>query len=75
MTVLRFFGIITVLPLVNLLIAFLLSSTVASAVILAVLLATWAGVHRSRQATWGDLPLVYEDEPEPVVRSLNLGKR
>jgi hypothetical protein len=74
-TVLRFIGLITVLPLLNLLLAGVLASTAATGVVLGTMLVICVGVHRSREANWAALPLVYEDEPEPVVRSLNLGIR
>jgi hypothetical protein len=73
--VLAFIGIVSLLPVANLMLVSLLASRVSSLLFLALLVVTWTWIHRLRELSWAELPLMYEEAPEPAVRTLNLSAR
>jgi hypothetical protein len=74
-TVLLFFfaGIMGILPLVTVTILTALYNVFGFAFLVCALAAAWKWAHHTRQIVWGQLRLIYDDTPEPAVRSLNLG--
>jgi hypothetical protein len=73
--VLGFIGIVSLLPVANLILVSLLENRVSALLFLALLVVTWIWVHRLRELSWAELPLMYEEAPEPAVRTLNLSAR
>jgi hypothetical protein len=71
--VLRFFAVLSILPIVNLIFVACVSNPVPYTVILTTLLVVWFSIRRSRRDTWSYTPLRFIEDPEPEVRSLNLG--
>jgi hypothetical protein len=71
--VLRFFTVLAVLPLVNLIFVACVSNPVAYTVVLTILLVVWYSIRRSRRDTWNYTPLQFIENPEPEIRALNLG--
>ncbi len=73
--VLAFIGVVSLLPAANMILVSLLEHRVSALVFLALLVVTWTQTHRARELSWAELPLMYEEAPEPAVRTLNLGAR
>jgi hypothetical protein len=73
--VLTFIGVVSLLPVANLMLVSLLESRLSAALFVVLLIATWTWNHRMRELSWAELPLMYEDAPEPAVRTLNLSAR
>jgi len=73
--VLAFIGVVSLLPVANLMLVSLLEHRVSALLLLALLVVTWTWVHRLRELSWAELPLMYEEAPEPAVRTLNLSAR
>jgi len=73
--VLGFIGVVSLLPVANLLLVNLLATRVSALIFLALLIVTWTWIHRLRELSWAELPLMYEEAPEPAVRTLNLSAR
>jgi hypothetical protein len=73
--VLAFIGIVSLLPVANLMLVSLLESRLSAILLLALLVVTWICIHRARELSWAALPLMYEEAPEPAVRTLNLSAR
>jgi hypothetical protein len=69
--VLQLLGLLTALPVVNL----LLLESLHSAAFLAVqvlLLAAWMRMRATRREGWGELRLTYREAPDPAIHGLNL---
>lgn len=49
-----------------------LRSNVAAAIMTGILIALYVHVKRGRREAWDDVPLLFDDRPEPVVRTLDL---
>jgi hypothetical protein len=73
--VLAFIGIVSLLPVANLMLVSLLESRLTALLFVALLVVTWTWIHRARELSWAELPLMYEEAPEPAVRTLNLSAR
>lgn len=71
--VLRFFAVLTLLPIVNLIFVACVYNPGPYTFILTALLVTWFMMRRARRDTWSYTPLRFIEDPEPEVRSLNLG--
>jgi hypothetical protein len=65
-------GFMGFLPIVNLIVVNAVYNTMAYAIVLGLLAASWVWAHHTRKMVWGQLRLTYDDTPEPDVRSLNL---
>lgn len=72
--ILAFFGLIGVVATVHTLLLATLYNSVALALVLAGLAATWTLVHRMRRQEQTALRLKYEDVPAPAIHALNLLK-
>lgn len=72
--VLAFFGLLGVVAVLHSILLATLYSGAAFVVVLAVLLAAWKHVHRSRLQDWAELRLKYDEAPDPAVLGLNLLK-
>ena len=73
--VLAFIGVVSLLPVANLMLVSLLESRIPALLFVALLVVTWTWIHRLRELSWAELPLMYEEAPEPAVRTLNLSAR
>jgi hypothetical protein len=71
--VLRFFAILGILPLLNLMFVATVSNSIAWLIIASAITLVWLALRQSRRDTWSYTPLRYVEEPEPAVRSLKLG--
>jgi len=71
---LQLLGLVSVLPVVCAILIASLYNRIVFAVVAAILLAAWGRIHAIRKETWGEVPLMYEDLPEPEIRGLQLGK-
>jgi hypothetical protein len=71
--VLRLLGILSTLPILNLLVVGCLYNRVLYILFTGALLVIWNAVRYSRRLTWSYTPLRYEEEPEPAIRTLKLG--
>ncbi len=72
-TVTRFFALLSILSLVHLFLLACLEKWGMFVFVLALLLILRTMMRRSRQDSWSYTPLRFVEEPEPAVRSLNLG--
>jgi hypothetical protein len=73
--VLAFIGFVSLLPVANAILVYLLEGRLTVLLFLALLVVTWTWIHRTREESWAGLPLMYEEAPEPAVRTLNLSAR
>ena len=69
---LKLFALLVSLPLGNALFLAALANPLIYCSLLATLLIAWRSLRRSRLAAWSELPLQYEESPDPAVHSLNL---
>ncbi len=65
-------GILGALPLVNGLMVISLYQPIVYVVMFAIIVAVWRGLYSARRQGIGELRLVYDEIPEPVVHGLNL---
>lgn len=69
---LQFFGLITLVPVVQTVLLATLYNPVAYAVSLSAIMAAWTRAQAARREARADLRLKYEELPEPAIDSLNL---
>ncbi len=69
---LQFFGVITLVPVLNAVLLAVLYSPLAWTSVVVALSAGWTRVRVLRRETWAELRLQYEEAPEPAVRALSL---
>ena len=69
---LRLFALLVCLPLGNVIIRAALSNLWIYIGLLAAFLIAWRRLRRSRLEAWAELPVTYDEAPEPAVHSLNL---
>lgn len=68
----EFLGLLTLLPIVSTIMLASLYNLAGFLVALAVLLAGWVRIHVVRSETWGEVPLKYQDLPDPAIHGLDL---
>jgi hypothetical protein len=71
--VFRFFGVLALIPVVNLIFVKCIYSPGHYIAVCLALFIAWIAVRNSRRVPWSYTPLRFIEEPEPAVRSLNLG--
>ena len=69
---LQFFGVVTLVPVLNAAFLATLYHGLVFVPVLAVLIAAWTRAHALRREGWSDLRLKYEELPDPAVHGLNL---
>jgi hypothetical protein len=66
-------GFMGILPVVNFLVVSAVYHPLVYVIVMGLLGAIWIWARHTRQMIWGKLRLMWEESPEPAVRSLNLG--
>jgi hypothetical protein len=72
MVALRLFALLVFLPLMNALFRLALVNPLIYIGLLAAFLITWYRLRCARREAWAELPLKYDEVPDPAVDSLNL---
>lgn len=70
--VMQFFGLITLVPLLHTLLLATLYNGVALVMVIALLMAAWARIHRARGRGRAEVRLKYDEVPEAAIHGLNL---
>jgi len=71
-TFLYLLGLVTAIPAVNALLVETLFSGAALTAVAVVTVAMWRRVRTARREAWGELPLTYDEAPDPAIHGLNL---
>jgi hypothetical protein len=71
--VFRFFSVLSLLPVAHVFLVGCLDKPMPYGFVQTLILTVWIMVRRSRRDSWSYTPLRFAEEPDPVVRSLNLG--
>ena len=71
---LQLLGLLALLPVVNAILLACLYNWAMLAGVLLVLLVVWVRVHALRREGWGEMPLRYDEAPDPAIHGLNLLK-
>jgi hypothetical protein len=67
-------GLVTAIPILNLILAAALFSGAGFTFVLVMTWVGWRRIHAARREAWGELRLLYDEAPEPAIHGLGLGK-
>lgn len=67
-------GLVTMVPILNVILAAALFSGAGFTFILVMTWFAWRRIHAARRESWGELKLTYDETPEPAIHGLGLGR-